>query len=83
MTFRRRYAARPSRRQHRRPIGTAQRPSQLVGTGWIHPRHGGEAGRKNITVLGGGGMKQIVKGIMDGSNDMVDADVLCHPFGKP
>ena len=38
-----------------------------------------QAGRKNIIVLGGGGMKQFVKDVMDGSNDMVDADVLYHP----
>ena len=38
-----------------------------------------QSGRKGITVLGGGGMKQFVKDVMDGGNDMVDADVLYHP----
>ncbi|MGO4855452.1 substrate-binding domain-containing protein [Phaeovulum sp. W22_SRMD_FR3] len=36
-------------------------------------------GRKGIVVLGGGGMKDILKGIADGTNDMIDADVLYHP----
>lgn len=38
-----------------------------------------QAGRKGIAVLGGGGMKSILKSIMDGDHDMVDADVLYHP----
>lgn len=38
-----------------------------------------QAGRKNITVLGGGGMKDIIKAVMDGDHDMIDADVLYHP----
>lgn len=38
-----------------------------------------QAGREGITVLGGGGMKEIIKAVMDGDHDMIDADVLYHP----
>ncbi len=38
-----------------------------------------QAGREGIVVLGGGGMKEIIKAVMDGDHDMIDADVLYHP----